>query len=359
MGIKEPMISGLNFIRMPEIFTDILINGIYNTLAWVVSVMLPPMMIFFPLFTLLEDLGILPRLAFNLDGCFKCCNACGKQALTMAMGFGCNASAIASCRIIDSKRERLIAIITNTFMPCNGRFPALIAIITIFFTDGKSSWLGAVFLTLLIFLGIGATFLVSFILSKTILKGYPSSVIIEMPQIRKPQFINVLIRSLIDRTFKILVRAMKIAAPVGLVIWCMGNISVNDVPIITIICDSLDKPASFLGLDGESIVAFALGWPANEIVIPVLTMAYMESVNLVELSSIDALGELLVTCGWTIKTAICFMVFSLLHWPCATTFFTIKKEVGEWKWALVSLAIPTVFAIIIVSLINFCFVLVS
>lgn len=258
----------LNNIGVPLIIVDALISGVYRVLAWVVAVMLPPMAIFFPLFTLLEDIGYLPRIAFNLDPIFKKCGACGKQALTMCMGFGCNACGVTGCRIINSTREKLIAILTNTFVPCNGRFPMLISIITMFFvgTSGGllSSIYGVLILLGIILFGIFMTFLVSKILSKTILKGEPSSFILELPPYRKPQILKIITRSMLDRTLFVLGRAVCVAAPAGLVIWLLANITIGDATILTLCTQFLDSFARIIGLDGVILMAFILGLPANE-----------------------------------------------------------------------------------------------
>ncbi|MHB8125683.1 MAG: ferrous iron transport protein B [Desulfitobacteriaceae bacterium] len=329
----------------------LLVMGIYRTLAWVVSVMLPPMAIFFPLFTLLEDLGYLPRVAFNLDNFFKKAHAHGKQALTMCMGFGCNAVGIIGCRIIDSPRERLIATITNNFVPCNGRFPTLIAIITMFFagavTGPFQSIISTLTLTGVIVLGVLMTLLISRILSKTILKGLPSSFTLELPPYRKPQIGRVIIRSVFDRTLFVLGRAVSVAAPAGLVIWILANIHIGDLSLLSHCAGFLDPFASLIGLDGYILMAFVLGFPANEIVVPLIIMSYMATGNILELDSLDQLRQLLVSHGWTWLTAVCVMLFSLMHWPCGTTCWTIKKETQSWKWTLVSFLVPSITGVVI------------
>jgi ferrous iron transport protein B len=329
----------------------ILVMGIYRTLAWVVSVMLPPMAIFFPLFTLLEDLGYLPRVAFNLDNFFKKACAHGKQALTMCMGFGCNAAGIIGCRIIDSPRERLIAIITNNFVPCNGRFPTLIAIISMFFAGtfaGRfQSAISALLLTAVIILGVAITLLVSRILSVTILKGLPSSFTLELPPYRKPQIGRIIVRSIFDRTLFVLGRAVLVAAPAGLLIWVMANIYIGDMSLLSHLAGFLDPFARLLGLDGYILTAFILGFPANEIVIPIIIMSYLAAGNILELESLHQLRQLLVSHGWTWSTALCVMLFSLMHWPCGTTCQVIMKETQSLKWTLVSFAVPTVTGMVI------------
>ncbi|WP_447409985.1 ferrous iron transport protein B [Clostridium perfringens] len=340
--------SGLN---LPSWISGILIDGIYVTLAWVISVMLPPMAIFFPMFTLLEDLGYLPRIAFNLDKCFKKCCACGKQALTMCMGLGCNAAGIIGCRIINSPRERIIAILTNAFMPCNGRFPMLISIAAIFIggisVGIKESFISALTVTVVIILGVLMTLLVSKILSKTILKGMPSNFILELPPYRKPQVGKVIVRSIFDRTLYVLGRAIAIAAPAGAVIWIFSNIMIGDASILTICADYLSPLANAIGVDGYILMAFILGLPANEIVMPIIIMSYLRATTMLELDNLYELKELLVANGWTILTAINVMILCLMHYPCGTTLWTIKKETKSFKWTALSFLIPTVAGIVI------------
>lgn len=340
------------FIRigLPDALRDALILGSYRTLAWVISVMLPPMAIFFPLFTLLEDLGYLPRIAFNLDHLFKKACAHGKQALTMCMGFGCNAAGIVACRIIDSPRERLIAILTNNFVPCNGRFPTLIALSSIFMAGGTGIFMslsGTLTVMVVIILGIVITLLVSKILSKTILKGILSSFILELPPYRKPQIGKIITRSILDRIIFVLGRAAMVAAPAGLIIWLMANISIGDISLLGYGARFLQPFGKLMGLDGYILMAFILGLPANEIVIPIVIMSYMASGTLIELQDLNTLKNLLVEHGWTWLTAINTMLFSLNHFPCSTTLLTIRKETGSWKWAALGFVIPTVIGIII------------
>ena len=339
----------LQFINTPWWFNGILIDGIYRVLTWVISVMLPPMAIFFPLFTLLEDSGFLPRIAFNLDKAFKKCCSCGKQALTMCMGFGCNAVGVSGARIIDSPRERLIAILTNVFVPCNGRFPTMITIITIFLVgiNSNNSFLGIIIL-LCIFL----TFLVSFLLSKTFLKGIPSSFTLELPPYRRPQFFKVLIRSIFDRTIFVLGRAIIVAIPAGAIIWLLANISIDNMSLLNHIAIFLSPLGKIIGLDGVILIAFILGFPANEIVVPIMLMAYMTTGQMVEFSSLESLRQILIDNGWTVTTAICMLVFSLCHFPCSTTCLTIKKETGSLKWTLFSILLPTIIGIILCFIIN-------
>lgn len=351
--LEDYILKFLTLLNLPSFLIELLVSGVYKVLTWVVAVMLPPMAIFFPLFTLLEDLGYLPRIAFNLDKMFKKCKACGKQALTMCMGFGCNAVGVSGARIIDSPRERLIAVLTNVFVPCNGRFPTMITIITIFFVGiNGSSLYSVVLLTGVILLGFILTFIVSYILSKTILKGVPSSFTLELPPYRRPQICKVIIRSIFARTLFVLGRAVVVAIPAGLIIWLLANLTVNDISLLNHIATFLDPLGKLLGLDGVILIAFILGFPANEIVIPIMLMAYMSTGNLVEYESLESLKNILIANGWTIKTAICVLIFSLCHYPCSTTCLTIKKETGSFKWTLLAIIIPTLIGIILCFLIN-------
>ena len=346
-------------INTPSWLLSLLFNGVYKTVTWIVSVMLPPMCIFFPLFTLLEDLGYLPRIAFNLDKCFKKCCSSGKQALTMCMGFGCNAAGVIGCRIISSPCERLIAILTNSFVPCNGRFPFLITIATIFFSGAiysgeslKSSLISTLIVFTVICIGISFTFLVSYVLSKTILKGSTNCTLLELPPYRKPQVGKILIHSLVDRTLFVLGRALSVAIPAGIIIWILSNIQILDISLLTYIANFFDPFARLMGLDGYILTAFILGLPANEIVLPIILMCYMQTGSLVEMDNIHSIFNILSSNGWTIVTAINVMIFSLLHFPCGTTLLTIKKETKSWKWCIISFILPTTIGIILCMLIN-------
>ncbi len=356
LGFENTLAECFLNIGIPSFITDMIVHGGYKVLAWVVSVMLPPMAIFFPLFTLLEDFGYLPRVAFNLDRYFKKANTCGKQALTMCMGFGCNAVGVTGCRIIDSPRERLIAILTNTFVPCNGRFPTLIAIITMFFlvtvSDFGGSVLSSLLLCLVIVLGIFMTFAVSKLLSKTVLKGVPSSFTLELPPFRKPQIAKTLVRSIFDRTLFVLGRAVSVAAPAGVVIWLLANVTAGDKTLLAHFTDFLDPLGQLMGLDGVILAAFILGFPANEIVLPIIIMAYLNMGTLTEYSSLFELRELLVDNGWTLTTALCTIIFSLMHWPCSTTLLTVKKETASLKWTAAAFLIPTLCGMGICIIIN-------
>lgn len=340
----------INF-NAPSRLHGIVVLGMYRTAAWVISVMLPPMAIFFPCFTLLEDLGYLPRVAFNLDRIFKKAGAHGKQALTMAMGFGCNAAGVISSRIIDSPRERLIAILTNNFVPCNGRFPTLIAISMILIGASSDSLLNSLFasglVVLLILLGIAMTFLISFIASKSFLKGTPSRFSLELPPYRKPQIGKIIIRSIFDRTLFVLGRAVAVALPAGAITWLLANISIGNTTILNHIANFLDPFALWIGLDGVILLAFFLGLPANEIVLPIIFMIYLSTGSMIEIDSIEEMRQLFLAKGWTHLTCLNVMLFSLLHFPCGTTLWTIKKETQSVKWALASFIIPTLTAILI------------
>lgn len=369
------------FCNAPDWLIGCVVYGIYRVLAWVVSVMLPPMAIFFPLFTLLEDLGYLPRVAFNMDRAFEKCKSCGKQCLTMAMGFGCNAAAIVGCRIIDSPRERLIAILTNSMIPCNGRFPTLFTLITLFFTAGLGgtflgSFTAALCLTAVILLGVLATLASSWVLSHTLLKGIPSFFTLELPPYRRPQIGKVVVRSIFDRTLFVLGRAVAVAAPAGLLIWALANISyagpengyfaltaqtalmdasnlaVQAVPpssptLLSILTGFFDPLGRLMGMDGVILIGFLLGFPANEIVLPIILMAYLQSGVLIEMTDSHALSQLLLAHGWTWQTAVSMLIFSLFHWPCSTTVLTIHKETKSLKWTVLSILLPTVLGILL------------
>ena len=351
-SFQEKLTAAFMAVNAPQLLHGILVLGVYRVLAWVISVMLPPMAIFFPLFTLLEDFGYLPRIAYNLDRPFQCCKACGKQALTMAMGFGCNAAGVTGCRIIDSPRERLIAILTNSFVPCNGRLPALVTLITLFFTGASSagpisSLRPALILTFFILTGVAATFFVSRLLSATVLKGMPSSFTLELPPYRRPQIGRVIWRSILDRTLFILGRAAAVAAPAGLVIWILANVSIGDISLLARFSGYLDPIGRLMGMDGVILMAFILGLPANEIVIPIIIMTYTSQGTLIEPGNLSDLHTLLISQGWTWVTALCTMVFFLFHWPCSTTLMTIKKETGSLKWTCLAVLLPTACGVIL------------
>lgn len=338
------------YVNTPDWLHGVFVFGLYRTLSWVVAVMLPPMAIFFPLFTILEDLGYLPRVAFNMDHLFKKACAHGKQCLTMCMGFGCNAAGVIACRIIESPRERLIATLTNNLVPCNGRFPTLIAISTVFLVSQSGFVYGilpVLSVTGLVIIGIIITLFVSYLLSKTMLKGIPSTFTLELPPYRFPRIGRVLYTSIIDRTIFVLWRAVIIAAPAGVITWILGNIYVGDLSLIGHAASFFNPAAKLIGLDGYILMAFILGLPANEIVLPILLMSYLSTGSIIEFDGVDSLRRILLDNGWTYLTALNTMLFSLLHWPCATTLLTIKKETGSYKWTALAAIIPTGIAIVV------------
>lgn len=335
------------------ILISLLVDGMLKVLLWVIAVMLPPIVIFFPLFSLLEDFGILPRFAFNLDSPFEKCNACGKQALTTCMGLGCNAIGVTGARIIDSKRERNIAIITNSLTPCNGRFPFLIAVISIFLA--KNSITASLILLSFIVLSVIVTMICSKILSKTALKGKSGSLIFELPKYRVPDFKNVIKSTFRDKILFVLFRAVIVSIPAGLIIWALANIDVNGISLLNILSVKLDPFGKIIGLDGVMLVAFILGLPANEIVLPIALMAYLSTNVMKDYSSIENLSTILISNGWTIKTAICACIFSMFHFPCATTLLTIGKETKSIKYTLLSIITPLLSGIIICTVINALF----
>ena len=341
-------------INLNPLVQSFIIDGIYKVTTWVISVMLPPMAIFFPLFTILEDFGYLPRIAFNLDKCFACSKSCGKQALTMCMGIGCNAVGVTGCRIIDSKRERLIAILTNSFVPCNGRFPSIIVILTIFFSwSSKYSGLTTtLYMLIVICSGILMTFIFSYILSKTLLKGIPSSFTLELPPYRTPQPGKIIVHSLINRTFTVMWRAVTVAIPCGALIWILTNTSINGVITVNYLINLFKNFGNLIGLDGVIISSFILGIPANEIILPLAIMLYSGTNALTEIGNLESVITLLITNGWTIKTALCYIAFTLFHWPCSTTLLTVYKETKSIKWMLYSFIIPTFIGISICFLLN-------
>lgn len=353
---EKPMLTFLLNIKLPSEIAECMVFGVYRMLAWVVSVMLPPMAIFFPLFTLLEDIGYLPRIAYCLDRPFMKCSACGKQSLTMCMGLGCNAAGVVGCRIIDSERERMLALVTNSFIPCNGKIPALTTICALFFTFGKgaaaSFSLSAVILCLLIFLSVAMTFAFTKILSKTILSGLPSSFILEMPPFRAPKIMQILTRSFIDRTLKVLFRAVYVAAPAGLAVYLLANIHTGETNLLCSIAAFLDPIANIIGLDGIILISFMLGICANETIIPIMLMAYTQGSSLSHFQNMDTIRDLLLQSGWSMKTAVCFIILMLFHLPCSTTLLTIKKESGSTFYTLLSALMPLLLGITLCFVIN-------
>ena len=362
--IHPALKSGAAGIGMPWWLDGFLIDGVYMAVAWVIAVMLPPMAIFFPMFTLLEDFGYLPRVAFNLDSLFKKSGAHGKQALTMSMGFGCNAAGVVATRIIDSPRERLIAIITNNFSLCNGRWPTQILIATIFIgaivPESFSSLASLLAVIGIAVLGMAFMFGVSWALSKTVLKGEVSTFNLELPPYRPPRFWKTLYTSLIDRTLIVLWRAIVFAAPAGAVIWLISNIHIGDESIAAWAINGMDGFGFLLGLNGVILLAYIVAIPANEIVIPTILMLTVlvtgigggEGAGVMfELDSMSATGELLRAGGWTLLTAINLMLFSLLHNPCSTTIYTIYKETKSAKWTSIASIMPIILGFVVTFLV--------
>jgi ferrous iron transport protein B len=347
---QDRLLTLFQWLHAPEWLQGVLVLGAYRTLAWVVSVMLPPMAIFFPLFTLLEEVGYLPRVAYNLDRPFQRCHACGKQALTLCMGLGCNAAGVVGCRIIDSPRERLLAILTNSFVPCNGRFPVLLTLITLFFVGGEittlaGSLLAACVLTLVLLLGVLATFGATALLSATVLRGTPSAFALELPDYRRPQIGKVLLRSLRERTLFVLGRAVAVAAPAGALLWVLANVTVGGESLLSWCAQWLDPLGRAMGLDGAILIAFVLGLPANEIILPIAMMIYLSQGSLTQLVSTPQLGAILTAQGWSLETAVCMILFLLFHWPCSTTLLTIRRETGAWRWAMLAAVLPTALGV--------------
>lgn len=352
-SLEEPLYNFLSFL--PSNINGLLVHGMYKTTAWVVSVMLPPMLIFFPLFTILEDIGLLPRIAFNLDPLFAKCNSCGKQALTMCMGIGCNAVGVTGCRIFESKKARMLAIITNSFMPCNGRYPTLIAIITMFLVSNRgmvSSFVCALILVLLILLSIIITFVVNKILSKFIYKDDNASFVLELSDYRKVKIGKLIVRSIFDRTLFVLGRALAVAAPCGVIIYLITNIDINSVSVLEILSNFLNPVGKIMGLDGVILLSFILGFPANEIVMPIMLMTYLGNSTLTNYDSLSSLKTILVDNGWSITTSISFLVFTLFHFPCSTTLLTIKKETDSWFITFLSFVLPLVIGFVLCIIIN-------
>ena len=350
---EEWLCKGLSAINAPPVLADIIVNGVWRVLSWVVSVMLPPMAIFFPLFTLLEDLGYLPRVAFNLDRSFKAAGACGKQALTMCMGLGCGAVGVTGARIIDSPRERLIAIITNCFVPCNGRFPAIIAIVSMFLTSGSrfSSLISALIMTGAISLSVLMTLVVSRILSKTVLKGVPAGFTLELPPYRIPRIGKVILRSVLDRTLVVLGRAVVVALPAGIIIWACSNINIGQETVLKTVATAIGPFARLFGMDGNVLFGFILALPANEIALPIMAMGYSGGA-LAEISSLETTAALFYANGFGTVNAICTLVFILFHWPCATTILTIWKETKSIKWTVLSVIVPLLTGLSLCFFIN-------
>ena len=339
----QPIGALLNHLLQsaPSWLRGLLLDGLWRVLSWVIAVMLPPMAIFFPLFTLLEDAGFLPRIAFVLDRPFHACDACGKQALTCSMGLGCNAAGVVGCRIIDSPRERLLAILTNCLTPCSGRFPMLAAMSAMFFAGKQNAVLSALILTGILAVSLLFTFTATKLLSSTVLRGIPSAFSMELPPFRRPQIGRVLIRSVLDRTIFVLGRASMVAAPAGMLIWLAANLTVGETTLFQFAANALEPIGLLMGLDGVILLAFLLGLPANEIVLPLILMGYLSSSVMPEISSVNGLRAILYANHWTAETAICISIFTVAHWPCSTTTLTIYKETHSIKWTLIGVMMPT------------------
>ena len=353
LALGTPFAGALAKLGLPPFFVSMLTDGLWRVLATVVSVMLPPMAIFFPLFTLLEDAGYLPRVAFQLDHAFQCARASGKQSLTMCMGFGCNACGVSGCRIIDSPRERLIAILTNSFAPCNGRFPLLIFLCSVFFAGSAAG--GALLLTGVIAASVGLTLLVSRILSATVLRGEAVSFALELPPYRMPQIGRVIVRSVRDRTLFVLARAAAVAAPAGVLIWILANVQIGNAAILSHITAFLDPAARVFGIDGVILLAFILGFPANELVMPLIVMGYLSSGTIVSGVDFASFRALLLANGWTVQTALCTLVLTVAHAPCSTTCLTILRETRSAKWTLAAVLIPAGIGLALCILIHCMF----
>ena len=354
--LKSYLSEFLRALNVPDIIEKLITDGVYTTLSWVVSVMLPPMAIFFPLFAIMEDSGYLPRIAFNLDGYFRRARADSKQSLTMAMGMGCNACGVMGCRIIGSRRERDIALVTNNFIPCNGRLPSLIAIISIFFasaSDGEAK----PYITALIMVGVFAvsvtvTLVVSRILSGTVFKGDTAGFVMELPPYRRPEIIKTIIRSFADKTIPVLLRAVYVACPAGAVIWILNNTVISGTPLSVRLAGFLDPLGAIMGLDGIILLAFILGFPANETVIPVMLTVYLSSGVMIDCGSYKELSAILIAHGWTALTALCFLTVCVFHFPCSTTCLTLYKETRSLKLTAVAIALPTAIGIMTCMLIS-------
>ena len=355
LALGTPFAGALAKLGLPPFFVSMLTDGLWRVLATVVSVMLPPMAIFFPLFTLLEDAGYLPRVAFQLDHAFQCAGASGKQSLTMCMGFGCNACGVTGCRIIDSPRERLIAILTNSFAPCNGRFPMLIFLCSVFFAGSAAG--GALLLTGVIAASVGLTLLVSRLLSATVLRGEAVPFALELPPYRMPQVGRVIVRSVRDRTLFVLARAAAVAAPAGVLIWLLANVQIGNTAILSHITAFLDPAARVFGIDGVILLAFILGFPANELVMPLIVMGYLSSGTIVSGVDFASFRALLLANGWTVQTALCTLVLTVAHAPCSTTCLTILRETRSARWTLAAMLIPAGIGLVFCILMHCMFAL--
>lgn len=328
-----------------------LIYGIYRIVSLIISIMFPPLVIFFIMYTYTEECGLLPRFAFNFDRIFKCANCQGKQALTLCAGFGCNACAIIESRKIENKRDRLLAILTNSFIPCSGRLPMIIAIISMFFVNSNNKLMVAFYLLLFILFSIIVSLLTSYILSKTILKEYHGFFTLELPKYKIPKLSNILKESIINKSLSILKRAIKVSLPIGLIMWLLTNTNIGSISIFTCISNSLNGLGKIICLDGVILLSFILAIPANEIVLPVIIMGYLFLDNVGFVSNYDTISNILINNGWNIYTAASVILFSIMHYPCTTTLLTIKSEVGT-KWMIYSFFIPLITGIIFLFLFN-------
>ena len=354
MALQEPLRRLLSFA--PWWVQGALVDGVYRTAAWVVAVMLPPMAIFFPLFALLEDAGLLPRLAFNCDVLFRRAGGSGRQCLTMCMGMGCNACGVMGCRIMDSPRERLAAILTNAFMPCNGRLPTLLVLVTLLWQGrpwaASASFLGC------ILLAVAVTLLTTRLLTATVLRGAPSAFTLELPPYRMPRVGQVLVRSLLDKTLFVLGRAVTVSVPAGLVLWLLANLAPGGVPLLQRAAAFFQPLGRLMGLDGMTLTAYLVGFPANEIVLPTLAMGYTQAGSLTDCST-AALHSLLVSRGWTAETCVCMLLFCLCHFPCGTTCLTIRRETGSVRWTALSMLLPTAVGVVLCVLCHGVFTLLA
>ena len=340
--------------RLPAWIPDLLIGGIYGTTAKVVSVMLPPMAIFFPLFTLLEDLGYLPRLAFLLDRPFACAGTCGRQSLTMCMGLGCNAVGVMGCRIIPAPKQRMAAVLTNALVPCNGRFPTLILMMAFLSNPGREcpTLLRAAALMGFLLLSILVTLAVTRLLRNTILKGEEGGFVLELPPFRRPRIGQILIRSVLDRTVKVLVRAVTVAAPTGAILWLLSRIEISGSPLLTVLARFLDKPAGWMGISGSLLLAFLLSFPANELLLPLLAGILQAGPGFAAELTETSLLSVLTEAGVGPPMALCALLFVLFHWPCSTTLLTIHRETGSWKWTFLAALLPTAVGVCLCAAVN-------
>ena len=355
-GKLEILLRKLFFwLGINKFLTGLFIDGMYRTLTWVVAVMLPPMAIFFPLFNILEDFGLLPRIAFNCDGIFKKFNCHGKQVLSMCMGFGCNAAGVVSCRTINSEREKSIAVLTNNFTPCNGRFPGLIILASMLINKNKKLFLLkiAVILSLIIIFSLCMTLISSKILARFFFKDRESFFVLELPPYRKPKILAIIIRSVFDKTFKILFRAVIVTIPSGILIWLLANLRFNSISFFNLLTNFLDPFGKLINLDGKILTAFFLGMPANEIIFPLIIMAYKNNLTLMPIENFKNITYILKSNGWTIKTILAMIIFYVNHFPCATTLLTIKKETGSIKYMILAFIFPTLLGFLLCYLINF------